>query len=439
MTIALLVALGKGLLCLLAVIAVGVVFDLIERASPRAWAILFVIAALFVPVTFIALLMRDLMAQGFLSSGGQVLLGLAVFLLLFKSLFIVMVLRKSTAKNDPDPVPRNSAELALSRRELLIDFVIAACALTANFAANEGAIAGAVFWIALAIGAGIANHVIHHRLRKRVSDVASVVPNRSLQETGKSKRPIEPVKQRSGSAWRDFLNVGVPIIAGFVFLAIVMGAVSLWDNWTRSKAPAQISGNETEAAQHAYSKELLSAASPCAVKGKNYSDVKQCSLFGIRLGMSPEDVIRKIKSSAFFPDVPEFIKGCNSKNKKCVGYVSDHKDGFTIIVDFEPASDGSTELSALIAAAVVLWLEPGANPYFDPQSMLPVFVRLIGEPDLSWDRGYRHRWGDLEDAGVPNILAAATNGMFLIALSRGGAGETSLSSNDPQLLREARR
>jgi hypothetical protein len=50
---------------------------------------------------------------------------------------------------------------------------------------------------------------------------------------------------------------------------------------------------ETEAVQLVFSKELLSATAPCAVKGKNYSDARRCSLFGIGLGMSLEDVKQK--------------------------------------------------------------------------------------------------------------------------------------------------
>jgi hypothetical protein len=195
---------------------------------------------------------------------------------------------------------------------------------------------------------------------------------------------------------------------------------------------------ETEAVQLAFSKELSSATAPCAVKGKNYSDVRRCSLFGIGLGMSLEDVTQKIKSSAFFTREPYLIKGCHGSNKQCVGYVFEHKDGFSISVEFEPSSDESTEASALIVSDVTLWFMPTANPYFDPESMRPIFVKLIGEPDMSRDIG--DRWGDVElTGGIPTVWDSAVGQSFAVVLSGGHPSETFTASKDGRPFHEAQR
>jgi len=108
---------------------------------------LFAIAALFVPVTFIALLMRDLMAQGYLSPGEQVLFGVVVFLLLLKSLFVIYILyRRKPAETDP--VPRDPAELTISGRELFFDLIIVVCVLTMLFAYKDGLIHVPTRWLA---------------------------------------------------------------------------------------------------------------------------------------------------------------------------------------------------------------------------------------------------------------------------------------------------
>jgi hypothetical protein len=212
-----------------------------------------------------------------------------------------------------------------------------------------------------------------------------------------------------------------------------------WETSTRSTSTSHVPTiAETEAVQHAFSKALLSATEPCAVKGKNYSDVERCSLFGIGLGMSLEDVKQKIISSSFFTREPMLIKGCHGSNKQCIGYVFEHKDGFSVSVEFEPTSDEATKASALVVSDVTLWFTPGANPYFDPESMRSIFVKLIGEPDISRDIG--DRWGDVEfSGGIPTVWDAAIGQSFAVVLSSGHPSETFIASNDGRLFHEAQR
>jgi hypothetical protein len=149
--------------------------------------------------------------------------------------------------------------------------------------------------------------------------------------------------------------------------------------------------------------------------------------------MSLEDATQKIKSSAFFPDEPIFIKGCHGTSKKCVGYLIDRKAGLTITVDFEPASDERPE--TLVASEITLWFGPGAIPYLDPQGMRSNFVRLIGHPDRTIESSPPSDvWGDVEvTGGIPSIIAFADEQTFVVVLSAGHTSETSIS------IREARR
>jgi hypothetical protein len=154
--------------------------------------------------------------------------------------------------------------------------------------------------------------------------------------------------------------------------------------------------------------------------------------------MSLEEVTNKINSSAFFTREPYLVKGCHGSNKQCVGYVFEHKDGFSISVEFEPASDENPESSVLIASDVTLWFTQGANPYFDPENMRPIFLRLIGEPDLSTD--ISDRWGDVEiTGGIPTVWDSVIGRSFAVVLSGGHPSETFTASNDrrPFMMSEA--
>jgi hypothetical protein len=130
--------------------------------------------------------------------------------------------------------------------------------------------------------------------------------------------------------------------------------------------------------------------------------------------------------------------GNSKKNKKCVGFVFEQKDVFSISVDFDERDAEGSEATVPVVSEVVLWFMPAANPYFDPQGMRPIFVKLIGEPDASTD--IDDRWGDAEfSGGIPKLWGFVHGRTFMVVLSAGHQCETSLSGLEPRLLREARR
>jgi hypothetical protein len=78
------------------------------------------------------------------------------------------------------------------------------------------------------------------------------------------------------------------------------------------------------------------------VKGKRFSEIKNCSVFGLRLGMTFNEAKQIIDQSGYFPENVSLtkVKGCHSDNEACVGYVFTTKDGFSISVEFDPSFEG---------------------------------------------------------------------------------------------------
>jgi hypothetical protein len=144
--------------------------------------------------------------------------------------------------------------------------------------------------------------------------------------------------------------------------------------------------------QKTFNQAILNLAKPCAVRGRKFSEVKNCSMFGLRLGMTFADAKQMVEHSGYFPQKVSLtkIKGCHSNNQACVGYIFASKDGLSISIDFDPSSEGDE--SRLSASQISLWFDPGANPYFDPNSLRATFVKVIGAPDTT--DGSDAFWGD---------------------------------------------
>jgi len=97
-----------------------------------------------------------------------------------------------------------------------------------------------------------------------------------------------------------------------------------------------------ELIQKAIYRGLLKVAKPCAVKHKKFSEVKNCSVFGLRLGMRADEAKQIIDQSGYLPEAASLskIKGCRSHSEVWVGYIFAMKDGLSISVDFDLSFEG---------------------------------------------------------------------------------------------------
>lgn len=167
---------------------------------------------------------------------------------------------------------------------------------------------------------------------------------------------------------------------------------------TPSVSPMTISHQDRELMQKAFYRGLLNVSKPCAVKGRRFSEVKNCSVFGLRLGMTFDEAKKIIDQSGYFPEQASIakIKECHSDNEACVGFVFATKDGFSITVEFDPSFEGDeTQLSV---SKIMLWVDPGANPYFDPRGFRATFAKIFGAPDRT--EGSNAFWGDPEGRNI---------------------------------------
>jgi hypothetical protein len=155
---------------------------------------------------------------------------------------------------------------------------------------------------------------------------------------------------------------------------------------------------DRELMQKAFYQGPLNVAKPCAVKHEKFSEVNDCRVFGLRLGMTFDDAKQIIDQSGYFPETASLtkVKGCHSHNETCVGYIFAVKDGLSIGVEFDPAFEGDESQPSV--SQIALWFDPGANPYFDPRSFRVTFVKILGAPDRT--EGSNAFWGDPEGRNI---------------------------------------
>jgi hypothetical protein len=119
--------------------------------------------------------------------------------------------------------------------------------------------------------------------------------------------------QEEWQAWWEIIWLNLLHIFGVV---AAVGAF-LWLVWTfagPTLLPPKESRNqitsERKATQAVFQRALMNAPKPCVVKAKPYSDIRGCSVFGLRLGMSLEDVKESSDGSGYFSDGASLTKGC---------------------------------------------------------------------------------------------------------------------------------
>ena len=163
--------------------------------------------------------------------------------------------------------------------------------------------------------------------------------------------------------WLNLLHVFGIIAAVGVFLWLVwtfVGPIVLPPKEVRDQTT-----NERKATQAVFQRALMNVPKPCAVKGKPYSDVRGCSVFGLRLGMSLEDVKETLDGSGYFSDRTSLIKGCIERVPRCVGFVRQSNGDFSLTVYLMPAWEGDTTQLAIFD--ITLQIGPRTLPYFTPE------------------------------------------------------------------------
>ena len=261
-----------------------------------------------------------------------------------------------------------------------------------------------------------------------------------------------------GTVWYNLLHaLGVAAVLSFAF-GIVWSFFSDSKPSTSTRAVPQtdeLKENlfDNQARRTVFSNKLMRESKPCARKNKGGSDVSACSVFGLKPGMSYELVKYTVDSSGYFPmetiltelsdnplgavREPEKVTGQSKPASDKAGaataegvaaagksasaairrFAAHHKDGLYLSVDFVAgAPDEGTEFKA---SNITLSLSPGANPYFDPQSVRSVFLKLLGPPDLS--DGRSDEWGR---GGAEHIRAYVLDESYWVTFRGNSTGQS---------------
>ena len=216
-----------------------------------------------------------------------------------------------------------------------------------------------------------------------------------------------------GTAWLNLFNAlgMVAVVGGMIWFvwALANGAFTS-DNEAGRRAP--LDGKATQAT---FNKALLNVPKPCAVRGKKYSDITNCSVFGLRLEMSLAEVKETLDGSGYFPDKTALINDCKGEQPNCAGYVFERTDDFSIQAVFRAAYEGDKNLLAV--SEIRMWLDPRSTPYFRAESMPATFVDLFGPPDRTL--GDHNFWGGEFGSSVELQLSAYPyKGQFVVILSK---------------------
>jgi tetratricopeptide (TPR) repeat protein len=212
---------------------------------------------------------------------------------------------------------------------------------------------------------------------------------------------------------RSITQATIIVAATFLVAGIVGFFVGLpYDHTVEHSAVALLSSDAPKSKQANFRMNLFGQREPCAVKSGKVSDVKHCELFGIRLGMTVDEVKKVIDESGYFSEEARLTKPCGNPDPRCVGfiYIGD-SDVLNIAAEFSASRDHA---SRLVASEVTMWLGSGTNPYFEPANMRETFVRLFGPPDWTYQDHYK--WGDVDETGGVLISAYPYEKQFVVIL-----------------------
>lgn len=223
-----------------------------------------------------------------------------------------------------------------------------------------------------------------------------------------------------GRTWSSVLNtLGILAVICFPFGMIWIvynspkdppASVSSASNFDTTKADVE---KQRVAAVRANFKRLLVLSDkPCALKGKKVSDVKNCSIFGLKLGDSFAVAKQTVDGSGFFTNPMTTIDMCDADKKNCRKFDYLKNEVFSLNINFIPF-EGDDELRTISEITLVLNL--ALIPYMDAEAMLPAFLKIFGPPD---DSRYHAISGD-QYSDAPYIRAYSYKDSFWVILKYG--------------------
>ena len=173
-----------------------------------------------------------------------------------------------------------------------------------------------------------------------------------------------------GRVWASLFNIlGIVFVLGFIALIV----------WGIFQPETELNSKSRQQAQNSFNAALLSAKTPCTKKIRAGLDLSQCSIFGLRPGMRAEQAVELINSTGYFRTRKK-TSPC-SKKDACSHELTLIKDGFYIRVAFQEYPDHSEQVRKII-----LSFDSGSHPYFDPELIKSIFLKILGPPNVTLER-----------------------------------------------------
>ncbi len=219
-------------------------------------------------------------------------------------------------------------------------------------------------------------------------------------------------------SWRNLFHA-LGMVA--VIAAIVGAGVLVWVSFFSSSS----NDSERKAQRELFQKVVMQAAQPCAVRkeGAKFSNLEGCTLFRLRPGMSPSDILSVINSSGYFEKRATFRdpvlgkefcgknKGKPDKYGTCKHYIHVSNQSFTLSIHFNDRWESED---------VTLIFGQDAHPYSDLKSIRATIINLIGRPDDSSPTGH-DTWGEVEGDGKWSIRAYTNDNRFWVIFEAASA------------------
>jgi len=214
-----------------------------------------------------------------------------------------------------------------------------------------------------------------------------------------------------GVNWETFWNnVWYNVFHGLGLIAVIavlVGLVWMLAQPTKTKTSEKTSEFPREVVQSNFNKALMAAPRPCAVKEKSGSDLTNCSLLGVKLGMSVDDVKNALDGSGYFkPSSLNTICSDKSDND-CGGFVRGDRDGLSATFRFG---------KSMAVREITLVFGSGIHPYYEPEALRGTFVKMIGAPDGT--RAEHDSWGPLSGKDGASMRAYSYSGSYWVILEK---------------------
>jgi len=211
---------------------------------------------------------------------------------------------------------------------------------------------------------------------------------------------------------KAFHNLWERVLLSTLYSLGILGLIgfSLWLAWSSLNekkgaistpipsfaATSEGSRIDRDAVKGNFRRLLFSGAKPCAVRERKNSDLSACSVFGIKLGDTFQQVKTTIDGSGFFTEPATLRENCRNKRKNCQQQLYINNGAFTLMLEFIPEDVNPDD--PMTVSKITAILSPNDNPYATAQSLRPLFAKLFGRPDKS--EGGEDNWGDPASSSI---------------------------------------